>query len=242
MRLLALALLLFVLPVAYAGPVDFTYEFSVQPDSYSQTWGPGPIYLNAEVAGDGSGFTIDQGNYLTTFTAQLSGSATATPFGPSSYGPSATIPIGQFSISPGSLNLPFNFGFSAYLAATLKITDTASGDSASFGVPLYINGTSDGWHMFSASGPDSGGVWLGGHYYTVVGQGGQEFTPDGPVTANLDLLLDFYGPPAGTDTPTGGEGEAANGPLTGAPEPSSLLLAGLGLFALARAVRRGQPE
>ncbi len=228
MRPLAIAALLALPLAARADPVGFTFSFNLDQATYSTTWGPGPVFLDVQVAPDGSGFSINHGSATAAFTAVPGAGVTVdNPGG----GSSANVSLGPvtFTAQPGGP--AFHFGFLAELTGKLHITDTASGDEADLAVSLGFSGSvgplGDSYSI-AVIGPPFPGVPIGGHDYTAG------YAPLAFGSGGAGLLADVF-----VDWPR------YQGPIpdyTPVPEPSALLLGAAGLLGMAWRVRRREGE
>jgi hypothetical protein len=220
MRTRALVIVLLALPVAARGEtVGFTYSFKVDSDSNSTVSGPGPIYLDPQVTGGGSGFRINDGRDIVTFGVKSGTGTAGMPL--FSGGVSGDIALGHASFGPGPGGAAFKFGFTTKFTGTVHIKDGGSGASADVPVTLAFSGVVSSRgdsYAYSVTGPALPGVTIGKHFYSL------QF-PSTPVSMG------------GTDLKATVVVDAGKkpGPVP-TPEPSSLLLGGLGLLTLGRVV------
>lgn len=155
------------------------------------------------------------------------------PLGLSAAGNSDIVATNLYVFSTASPTTPDNLGAGAAYSLTLTLTDSASGQSSSNAGNFTFTGLLTG--TFSASNsnitntftsPTTESMVLGGNTYTVtIGP----FSPPGPPsTTNITGSIAAYV----QVTPGSGTG------VQDVPEPSTMLLAGLGLSFLGGAAWR----
>src|SRR4051812_14950580 len=155
---------------ARAEPVAFSYSWSLG-GGMLYAGGAGPIHLSSSLSPDGTTLTTDFGSGTATARVAPGGTALAVPGGEDYWHPNTTaIPAALLSTTGLAAGSTGTFYFETSLELSLRLTDTASGESADlpvssgwFGGVATPNGLLEGGAVLYAYGV----AFLGGHMYEL---------------------------------------------------------------------------
>lgn len=244
--LLCCGLLLAAPALVRAEPVGFAYSYSAG-TGYLEAGGYGPIDLSSTASEDGQSLSVSFGGNRVDLTF-ASGTDVATRGDPGVLGPPTRVPMATVTFTPAALPGKSDFSFDAYFSGAMKLTDLASGESYTFDLEMDVWGYSADPAGATVAAWLYRGTWelplLGGTAYDAspvdwVWVSGYE----GELVGQLYVDVVVGDPEAGGHVPD--DYPDGDPQPTAAPEPSALLLGGVGVCLLAltplrrRLARRG---